>query len=325
MSPAQNNSITDVTRRGIMDYVLLSNIDWTGNLDDCDFMSRLYNLKELPSHDYRFSTAERDIYQHTVMNTDWARDWPFTDSRFNLLYAPDEKFLKFLCETIHPVVRSNADEIRQLLSLYNKHLLVDGWEIFEASKISEKPVFQARRLLEAGRTAIVAAKQVAEQLDADYVHRQIKRMEESLQKDDPELAIGTAKEFLETLCKTILRNLGQTKISTDDFPALVRQTTKQLTIIPSGLANSEAIKKTITILINNLASIGHHLAELRNPYGTGHGKDANHIGLEIHHARLAVGVATALGVFLFDCVDTQLMIKKTAPTASSIDDDDIPY
>jgi len=35
---------------------------------------------------------------------DWADDWVFYDSRFNLLRASDEAFLRFLCETIHPVV-----------------------------------------------------------------------------------------------------------------------------------------------------------------------------------------------------------------------------
>lgn len=324
MSHNQINSITEVSRRKIMDYMLVSCIHWSGNLDDCEFMGRLYNLKDLPSYDYRFSTAYSDIYQHTVMNTDWPPSWPFTDSRFNLLYAQDEDFLRFICETIHPVVRSNADEIQQLLVLYNKHLSVDGWEIFEASKISGRPLFEARRLLEAGATAIEAARQIAEQLDADYVHRQIKRMNESLKTDDPELAIGTAKEFLETLCKTILRNLGHKAVHIDDFPALVRQATKQLAIVPSGLENCEQTRKSITVLINNLASIGHHLAELRNPYGTGHGKDAGHVGLEMHHARLAVGIATALGGFLFDCVGTQLNGKKSAPAASSNDAEAIP-
>gem|GEM_PF-4451989 len=31
---------------------------------------------------------------------DWKDDWVFYDRRFNFLYAPDDQFLRFLCETV---------------------------------------------------------------------------------------------------------------------------------------------------------------------------------------------------------------------------------
>ena len=85
----------------------------------------------------------------------------------------------------------------------------------------------------------------------------------------------------------------------DDFPALVKFTVKQLKIVPDGLDGQVETEKTIKILVNNLSSIGTSLAELRNPHGTGHGKEVAYKGLEEHHARLAVGLATTVGVFLF--------------------------
>jgi hypothetical protein len=54
------------------------------------------------------------------------------------------------------------------------------------------------------------------------------------------------------------------------------------------------------VLLNNLASISNGLAEIRNLYGTGHGKHARSKGLQRRHARLAVGAASTLGVFLFE-------------------------
>ena len=59
--------------------------------------------------------------------------------------------------------------------------------------------------------------------------------------------------------------------------------------------------ENVLVLLENLAAVGHHLAELRNPFGTGHGKEARHTGLKPQHARLAVGAASTLGVFLFEC------------------------
>jgi hypothetical protein len=51
--------------------------------------------------------------------------------------------------------------------------------------------------------AIRSAHEVAAKVDSAYSSRQVTRMEEAIESD-PELAIGTAKEFIETMCKTIL-------------------------------------------------------------------------------------------------------------------------
>jgi hypothetical protein len=63
-----------------------------------------------------------------VRNNDWENDWVFSDPRFNLLYESDEEFLRFLCETVHPIVRPDADEARKLVDIYNKELAPDGWK-----------------------------------------------------------------------------------------------------------------------------------------------------------------------------------------------------
>jgi hypothetical protein len=47
-----------------------------------------------------------------------------------------------------------------------------------------------------------------------------------------------------------------------------------------------------------LATITQGIAELRNQYGTGHGKAAGAKGLGPRHAKLAVGAASTLAVFL---------------------------
>jgi hypothetical protein len=99
----------------------------------------------LPSTDNRFSNAAGDIFQHRVRNYDWDADWVFYDPRFNLLYAPDEDFLRFLTETVHPVVRPDPSEVRSLKTAYNQELAADGWELVEVKQISGRPVFGARK------------------------------------------------------------------------------------------------------------------------------------------------------------------------------------
>lgn len=147
-----NNEITEITRIEIVDLFVLGNTNWAGRLNDEEFLARLYDLTSLPSTDSRFSNAAGDIFQHCVRNDDWSQGWVFYDQRFNVLYETDEQFLRFLCETVHPVVRHNSDEARVLVEAFNKELAKDGWEIVEVKQISGKPVFGARRV---GSRAVV--------------------------------------------------------------------------------------------------------------------------------------------------------------------------
>lgn len=141
----EENSISEVTRRSIIDHVTISGIVWSGRLREDEFLGRLYDLSSMSSTDRRLCDAASDIRQHRVNWCDWSDDWVFTDPRFNLLYAPDEQFLRFLCETVHPVVRPEAEDAQSLVEYYNQELAVDGWRIFEVKNVSGKPVYGYQR------------------------------------------------------------------------------------------------------------------------------------------------------------------------------------
>lgn len=84
-------------RRSIVDGLRLGGARWQGQLNDVEFLSRIYDLKALPSTDSRFTDASGDIWQHAVSDEDWDVDWVFFDKRFNLLNGSSEPFLRFLC------------------------------------------------------------------------------------------------------------------------------------------------------------------------------------------------------------------------------------
>jgi AbiJ N-terminal domain 3/Abortive infection C-terminus len=300
-----NNTITEVTRRAIVDYLSVGR-RWSGSLNEDEFLGRIYDLKRMPSTDYRheFDNAAKDIHKHRVMNSDWSDDWVFTDERFDLLHGPDEPFLKFLAETVHPIVRPGTAESEKMVAEYNALLAADGWEIHPVKEISGRPVYGYRRGIDSARPHLQEAARVAEALSGHYVAQQVRRMQEAVEKD-PELAIGTAKEFLETLCKTILSERRIAVSKNEDFPALVKATVKSLSVVPKSLAAQPQSEKTIAALLGNLGAIGHQLAEMRNQSGTGHGKFTEHVGLEKKHAKLAVGAAATLAVFLYECHEAE--------------------
>lgn len=140
------NNISEVTRRAIIDFIVASETEWAGRLGEDDFLARLYDLTSLPSTDHRFENAAGDIWKHRIINFDWSADWVFHDSRFNLLWASDDDFLRFLCETVHPVVRPDSDAARELVSAYNRDLAKDGWSLVEVKQISGKPVFASQKV-----------------------------------------------------------------------------------------------------------------------------------------------------------------------------------
>jgi len=72
--PEPARRISHVTRRDIFDYIRTEFSSWCGRLEETAFLSRLYDLEALPSSDYRFSTAYRDIVQHRQNNYDWDDD-----------------------------------------------------------------------------------------------------------------------------------------------------------------------------------------------------------------------------------------------------------
>lgn len=156
----------------------------------------------------------------------------------------------------------------------------------------------ANRLL-SGQVNLNHLKITADKFDAKHLAEQIKRIENSIEQD-PALAIGTAKELIETCCKTILLERGKPIEGTPDIPTLTKATLKELKLVPDDIHEKSKGSDLIKRILQNLGSIGNGLAELRGLYGTGHGKYGKTKGLQVRHAKLAVGTSVTLVNFLFD-------------------------
>lgn len=294
MQRYDRHHITDLTRRTIFDALRVGKHYWAGKLDDVDFLSRLFDLSSLPSRDSRHKDMAGDIWRHRIINPgDWDNDWVFSDDRLDLLHAPDEVFLRFLCEMVHPIVRDEAD-VDDLVAIFNRHLAPDGYRLASVNTMSGRRIFGAELALVGADGALDDARRIANALSSGHVTAQITRMRANIVQDAP-LAIGSAKEFVESLCKGILDARRVARTGKEDFPALVSMTREAL-----GLKVNPKSDVTLKSMLGALGTITNCVAELRSQVGTGHGGAPETEAPPAGVARLAVNAALALGVFLWE-------------------------
>jgi hypothetical protein len=111
--------------------------------------------------------------------------------------------------------------------------------------------------------------------------------------EDPAQAIGSAKELLETVLKTVIGDHEQK--SRDDIQELLKKAQRHLDLDPRSVSGSDTLRRTLS----NLGQVVCGVAELRTLYGTGHGRSKSH-ELETAHARLVVNAAITVATFLLE-------------------------
>ena len=294
------NKITHITRRNIFDFIQVEGYWWSGCLSEIDFLSRLFDLEQMESYDGRFKNAVGDIWQHRINNpSDWEDNWIYNDKRFNLLNCDDSIFLSFLCEMIHPLVRTDLSEVNRMLHIFNENLKNDNYEIIEKSRISERPIFVGRIRVAGNETIIKKGSNLKQILNADYVSQQINLMESSIE-NAPHISIGIAKELIETCCKSIFDERSEAYDRNWDLPRLMKETTKLLKLTPDDIPNQAKAANSIKQILGSLSSVVQGISEIRNEYGSGHGKEGRFKGLQPRHAKLAVGAASTLAIYLLE-------------------------
>ena len=148
-------------------------------------------------------------------------------------------------------------------------------------------------------------------LSSTWMYQEIQRIEASIDTD-PALAIGTAKELVDTCCKHIADRMNLSLPKMPDTPDLVRAVMEGLKLLPDDISDSakgaDAIRKTLRALTTLMQG----LVEVRNLYGTGHGKSSKHKGPQPRHARLAVASAATFVEFIVETYRERERLKSTS-------------
>lgn len=295
--------VSQKTRREIFDGLRLEKVVWCGVMDEVEFLGRIFDLSEMPSGDHRFADAAGDIWQHRINNYDWDDDWVFGDRRFNLQGCDSSVLLDFLCQMVHPLVRPDADEAEALVEKLNGSLRRDGIVLAATGSIFGSPEYNAHPI--SGTVSSVQhAKGAANVLNASWMAKEVLRIEAAVEAY-PEAAIGSAKDLVESCCKTILENLGKQLPTGTNLPKLVKMTLAELSLSPANIPNSAKAAEEIKKILGSLAAITNGVAALRNLYGTGHGRAGSYNGLAPRHAKLVVISAIAFVTFVTETYQTR--------------------
>lgn len=112
--------MTQEKRLEIFNAILALGNIW-GKSDEVDMLNRIWNLHLLSSEDPRYKDAYGDAVQHLRNNSDWDDEYVFL-TRFGLLKATDDVFIKFLNEVVSPKVRQTKNEVLQYVKTINNML-----------------------------------------------------------------------------------------------------------------------------------------------------------------------------------------------------------
>ncbi len=210
--------------------------------------------------------------------------------------APDESVEKLLKDLLAYYEENFEQEFTEEA---NEDLFGYSRYNAEYARLYKKCRSYVDRILNVTTPLAPNAVELQEKFSSEYLSKQIELMLK-MQSENPTDAIGKAKELIESCCKTILDNKGVAWDKNWDMGKLIGETLSLLNLTPKSIPNTDPVSENIRAVLGNLRGITTKLAEIRNPYGSGHGKSAAFTGLETRHAKLAVGCSITFVTFLWD-------------------------
>jgi hypothetical protein len=208
-------------------------------------------------------------------------------------------------------------DVAKVLSAY-EHILADAPQQTEDERERKSRLENALRLDgftvdDAGRISPAAALDLdfdaSSVTDPDALRGYERRIIENVD-EDPELAIGSSKELVEAVCKLLLEDAGLEPDPGWSAEQLFKHALKTLDLavddVPDAKAGAESIKKVLRGM--HQAVVG--TAELRNRFGSGHGRHRRS-GLSSRHARLVAAAALGLAQFLLETRTEKLQRRAT--------------
>ncbi len=156
------------------------------------------------------------------------------------------------------------------------------------------PADATARFQMVGARAAILSGPIAESID-----QQIQAIENALE-NVPDFAFDLSKTLVESVCKTVLADIGHPADPKWNCPKLLRETTNRLSLLPRNHPDPARARESVTKTIRGLLQTIQGLCELRNNYGmASHGRDGFSARLDLRQATLAAQAADTIVSFLY--------------------------
>ncbi len=184
------------------------------------------------------------------------------------------------------------EKLTNVVDYLNKYLGYDGLELQRRG--------QTMRLVAAGKhtQAITELADKADVLDFDTVRRDLDRALGSAEHD-PEDAVTAACSTVESVCRSILLELGMPLPQRKDIGALYKAVREPLGISPDRDFAQEIVDDVRKVL-SGLATAIEGIGGLRTHAGDAHGRERGFRRIDARIARLAIHSASTVALFLVE-------------------------
>jgi hypothetical protein len=258
-----------------------------------------------------FSTNDFDVFTTNSVGEALCAKYGLSKGKSLVTYlnsASDENRIKLISDLFHYYENNMEYE-------YNKNYEDDLYWGSGYSRYDEKyaRIYNKCKVIMdrlEGSASIIAktADELKDKFSSEYMSQQIELML-SLRSSNPTQAIGLAKELIESCCKTILDDFGIAYDGNDNVSQLTKKTMDALNLLPENVQATVQEEDAIKSVLGNLRAIPTKLAEIRNPFGSGHGKSASFQGLEARHAQLAIGSSITFVDFIWSTFESETLGK----------------
>ena len=116
----------------------------------------------------------------------------------------------------------------------------------------------------------------------------------------PDFAFDLSKTLVESVCKTVLADIGHPAQPKWDALQLLKETTNHLSLLPRNHPNPAKTRDSVEKTMRGMLQTIQGLCELRNAFGiASHGRDPFSARLDLRQATLAAQAADTIVAFLY--------------------------
>jgi hypothetical protein len=188
---------------------------------------------------------------------------------------------------------SDPDRLEAVIGYLNARLAYDDLELRRTG--------QQVRLGTSGRSssvvdALVSAVVV---IDFDTVNRDLERALASAETD-PEDAVTSACSVVESVCRSVLMELGVPLPPKKDIQGLYQAVRDPLGLTPDKQGVADDIANDVRTILGGLNSVVNGVGALRTHGGDAHGRERGYKRIDPRIARLAIHSASTVSLFLVE-------------------------